>query len=783
MNALLQAGLFSAVVTTFVAQSSQALQPNYAQITASLMTELVSMQRAFANGTPIASVKPSELSITSETTNTFDRWINWLWFTSLTLSLIVSLIAVLVKEWLQYYHSALSGTARERVLVRHFRFMGLDRWKVPAIIGILPVLLHVSLWMFLAGLVVYVWDQSKPIAYTILVLSGISYVLYVASSILGGLRPDCSYKSPISDVVSYLKQILLWIPHLRIRLSYLRRRRWPFTNTATAKSPKELEREQSEQQIDHVLLEALRWLHSASSNPTNKRMVYLALAGIPFNLSQVNLVVDQHLTMGIQQEFEASVCSDESGLSDQTEVLIRSLALNHPVVSNNLLKQLQTAMNSHDSPVQALVACSLVHSLENKLISVTTTFLIDLVSSQAQLPPTVWKSLFQRHLATSEASESFRLVIMLLRLLAKAHFEPDSESKANWLLPSSIALPELCESEPRMSFVVLTFICWHLIDGSNGDTARELLDAPESRFDGHVILVHVFLSVLDRLHGDMRLSREDEMLAECLTSVEDALFLLPTRLWCKPAFVQAIYQIKELGGKLTSRGVRVSSRLRFNAASKSLAPLMSYMLDVLEHPWPLVRHTGFDDYAAVSDVLAALFDAQDVNVYNTLLENDGLAVFRRCVPIDLIGSTWSSKVVWKFMVMLRDALTSYINSLSNPRIVDEHTRQQHLEYIFRPNNLAWLIWLSRYYNPHQRLLQDLFDLLRALRPDSRSWTSAAQILVDELHRDAASYGLGHKIWSDHYLGLKSVLKQLKLDDEFVLYGYVSRLENNPDFTK
>lgn len=782
---LVFAGLFSAVVTTFVAQSSQALQPNYAQISASLMTELVFMQRALANGTPLSSIKPSELTFSSETTNAFDRWVNGLWFTSLTLSLIAALIAVLVKEWLQYYHSALSGTARERVLVRHFRFMGLDKWKVPAIIGILPVILHISLFMFLAGLVVYVWEQNRAIAYTILAMSGVSYVLYSASTILGGLRPDCSYKSPISYVISYLRQVILWIPHLRIRLSYLRRRRWPFINPAKARSPKELEREDSEQQMDQVLLEALRWLHTASSNPTNKRMVYLALAGIPFNLSQVNLIVDQHLTSGIQQEFEASVTRDQqTGLSDDTEVLIRSLALNHPVVSNNLLKQLQTAVNSQNSPVQALVACSLVHSLEHRLINVTTIFLIDLISSQARLPPTVWKSLFQRHLTGSEASESFRLVIMLLNMLSKATFETENESKANWLLPSSVGLAELCESEPRMSFVVLTFICWHLIDGSNADTARELLDAAENKFDGHAILVHVVLSILDRLHADLKSLRNEGSVAESLVSVENALFSLPTRLWCKPAFVQAMHRLGELGSMLVWMGRPSSSRLRFNArAPKSLAPLMSYTLDILQHPWPLAQEPGFEDFGAASEVLAALFDARDVHVYNALLDGDGLAVFQRCFPIDLVESTRSSKVTWQFMMTLRDALTCYIDSLSNPRIVDERTRQQHLDYIFQPLNLAWLTWISRYYNPHQRLLQDLFDLLRALRPDSRSWAAAAKILVDEMHRDAAAYGLGHRLWSDHYFGLRNVLKQLNLEEEYTLYGYVSKVENNPDFSR
>ncbi|KAL1751612.1 hypothetical protein FB107DRAFT_185945, partial [Schizophyllum commune] len=43
---LVFAGLFSAVVMTLVVQSSTALKPDYAQISASLMIELIGIQRA-----------------------------------------------------------------------------------------------------------------------------------------------------------------------------------------------------------------------------------------------------------------------------------------------------------------------------------------------------------------------------------------------------------------------------------------------------------------------------------------------------------------------------------------------------------------------------------------------------------------------------------------------------------------------------------------------------------------------------------------------------------------
>ncbi|KAI5830927.1 hypothetical protein K523DRAFT_219712, partial [Schizophyllum commune Tattone D] len=152
---LVFAGLFSAVVTTFVAQSSQALTPDYAQITASLVYKLVLLQRAAASGNT-GQVPESLLSLDSRTHQTSDIWVNKLWLISLMFSLLTALVSVLAKQWIQASCSLLSTAPRDRALVRQYRFLEFERWKVPAIIGFLPVLLTIALFFFFAGLAVYV---------------------------------------------------------------------------------------------------------------------------------------------------------------------------------------------------------------------------------------------------------------------------------------------------------------------------------------------------------------------------------------------------------------------------------------------------------------------------------------------------------------------------------------------------------------------------------------------------------------------------------------------------
>ncbi|KAK0216185.1 hypothetical protein IW262DRAFT_1253105, partial [Armillaria fumosa] len=153
---LIFAGLFSAVVSTFVVQASQNLRPDFGEVSAFLLFELVNIQRAMANGTSVDLVPPSSLTpYTPFHPNKLDSWVNGLWFASLSISLSTALVAALAKQWIHQYVSVPSGTPRDRVRVRHVRYMNLQVWHIPMVIGLLPVLMHTALGLFLLGLVIF----------------------------------------------------------------------------------------------------------------------------------------------------------------------------------------------------------------------------------------------------------------------------------------------------------------------------------------------------------------------------------------------------------------------------------------------------------------------------------------------------------------------------------------------------------------------------------------------------------------------------------------------------
>ncbi|KAL1751345.1 hypothetical protein FB107DRAFT_222249 [Schizophyllum commune] len=205
---LVFAGLFSAVVTTFVAQSSQALDPNYTQITASLVYELTQMQRAMAAGSSLTEVPQSRYTMNTETQHVSDLWVNGLWLTSLVFALATAFISVLTKQWLQHYASITRGTPRARAYVRQYRLWSLMRWKIPFIIDFLPILLNAALLLFFAGLAVYVTPLNAAISCTIISFSVVIYLAYAVTIIWPIFVPHCAYKTPISDYIIYVLESL-----------------------------------------------------------------------------------------------------------------------------------------------------------------------------------------------------------------------------------------------------------------------------------------------------------------------------------------------------------------------------------------------------------------------------------------------------------------------------------------------------------------------------------------------------------------------------------------------
>ncbi|KAK0239878.1 hypothetical protein EDD85DRAFT_788089 [Armillaria nabsnona] len=271
---LVFAGLFSAVVTTFVAQTSQSLQVDFTEMSANLLFEMINIQRAIASGASLDTVAPSPLNPNiTFIASTTSVWVNGLWFTSLALSLTIALVLVLVKQWLHHYMALPSGTPRERSLLQQFRYAGLQNWHVLVIIGILPVLMHTALAIFFVGLVIFLGPLQDTIAWVVGVIMVIAYTAYLMAHILPLFFPQCPYRTSLCDLLHVLySQVMQYAQHFQVHQSTSIAVKW--------KDLKELELEAVQSVSGELSVEALHWLFSMSSNSTVQSISLQAIGGL-----------------------------------------------------------------------------------------------------------------------------------------------------------------------------------------------------------------------------------------------------------------------------------------------------------------------------------------------------------------------------------------------------------------------------------------------------------------------------------------------------------------------
>ncbi|KIY64603.1 hypothetical protein CYLTODRAFT_89562 [Cylindrobasidium torrendii FP15055 ss-10] len=295
---LVFAGLFAAVLTTFVAQTSQSLSPDNSAVTVSLLVELVAVQRAAITGSSLSDIAAADVAPAIDRTSI---WVNALWFTSLALSLASALLAVLSKQWLRQYTSFIAGSARERALIRQFRYDGMEKWAVRTIIGLLPTILHLSLAFFLSGLVVFLAPLQRGIAISVGIISGALFIAYISSIVIAVVHVKSPYRTTFSDVLS---TTLRWIftavypvfernfglPHVALA---------PTTRAAEQMSAINLEEKTGAEQACH----ALEWLHNTTGSVSAKTLIMESLNGCgPDRLQFLNWVDER--SVNTVQEWE-----------------------------------------------------------------------------------------------------------------------------------------------------------------------------------------------------------------------------------------------------------------------------------------------------------------------------------------------------------------------------------------------------------------------------------------------------------------------------------------------
>ncbi|KAI0265233.1 hypothetical protein BGY98DRAFT_1085723 [Russula aff. rugulosa BPL654] len=198
------AGLFSAVLTAFVVDSKQNLKPSPADETVYYLrqhsTILSQISVQLSSLAPQVAIPPL----------TSDIRVNVFWFMALAFSLLAALLAILVQQWVRNYMHVFQryGDPLKSSRLRQYLYEGCEKWKMPRVSEAVPGFLHVSLFLFFAGLADSLLNVNTKVALTTIVPIGISGLLYIFTIFAPIIYPQSPYQNIFSGILWYLIQTL-----------------------------------------------------------------------------------------------------------------------------------------------------------------------------------------------------------------------------------------------------------------------------------------------------------------------------------------------------------------------------------------------------------------------------------------------------------------------------------------------------------------------------------------------------------------------------------------------
>ncbi|KAI0261010.1 hypothetical protein BC834DRAFT_1035039 [Gloeopeniophorella convolvens] len=193
-------GLFSASVVTFLGNTYQGLQLNSQDASAFYLSRIY-QQSASDNGSQVSI--PSTISDpTGFTPSTTTVWVNALWFLSLVISLTCALLATMLQQWARHYLHVTRTRYQpyKRARIRSFYAEGVEKFRVSWAIDVLPTLLHLSVFLFYAGLSVLLFSIDLIIFKIVVSWVALCLSLYVVITILPAIFPNSPYRTPLSTL-------------------------------------------------------------------------------------------------------------------------------------------------------------------------------------------------------------------------------------------------------------------------------------------------------------------------------------------------------------------------------------------------------------------------------------------------------------------------------------------------------------------------------------------------------------------------------------------------------
>ena len=226
-------------------------------------------------------------------------WVNSLWFLSLVMSLSCALWATSLHQWARRY-IRLTQPARcgpeKRARMRAYFFDGVDKMHVPWAVEGLPTLLHLSLFLFFGGLVIFLFNVDQEVFTCVVCWVLLFSTMYGLITLLPLIRHESPYNTPLSLPTWFLYARILYVTYkvlASIRRNRYRRYpnqryqiQWRFGRWMSGGVEKRAE-EMVEEQSSGIDVRILGWTLSALGDDASLETFFDAIPGL-FNSKLVN---------------------------------------------------------------------------------------------------------------------------------------------------------------------------------------------------------------------------------------------------------------------------------------------------------------------------------------------------------------------------------------------------------------------------------------------------------------------------------------------------------------
>lgn len=185
-------------MTSFILESYTALQPDPKMITINLLRQIA----AQLNGTtlPVAEGLAFGSDVPFEPAPA-DVLRNSTLFASLICSLLAAGMGIFYKEWLREYTRDLPDDPRELLRTRQFRYLGMQKWRMQAILSGISIFLQLGVAFFILAVVLFAWPLHPIVRLVLNVFVIIWVVFWIGTAFCPLVSANCPFRSPLSRAI------------------------------------------------------------------------------------------------------------------------------------------------------------------------------------------------------------------------------------------------------------------------------------------------------------------------------------------------------------------------------------------------------------------------------------------------------------------------------------------------------------------------------------------------------------------------------------------------------